>query len=154
MRDTIDHALLTPQTLICDDHAWGFPGDGAAPGGYGRLRIWTTEEGPLLVVVTECGIGTSVMNAANAIQQALRARFDRLDVVVLEHWPATESIAGCETLDYVAVDEDGQVQWNRIEPLNVDELMRQTWMRRHGRRLLEAGGPWSLPPELVERLRE
>lgn len=150
--DSLERALLTPEALICDDHAWRYPSRSSAPGGYARLRIWSTLEGPLLAVVTECGIGTSVMNSADGIRDTLQERFDQLDLVILEHWPAGDLGRDYDSLDHVFVDDNGRTQWNRIDPLNTFDERRQAWMREHGRRILDAGGPWSLPPALVTRL--
>lgn len=145
--------LLTPHSLICDDHAWRYPTTNAAPGGYGRLRMWTTDEGPLLAVVSECGIGTSVMNAAEGIRRALVARLGSVPFVQFEHWPA-EQRSGHETLDRVVVDQDDRASWEPMGTLegHPDHAQRSKWMSEHGHRLMNEGGPWSLPDNLVEQL--
>lgn len=145
--------LLTPQTMICDDHAWRFPTTNAAPGGFGRLRIWTTAEGPLLAIVTECGIGTSTINAAEGLHKALRERFGPIEFVVFNHWPA-EQRQGKETLDHVVLDDDGSPGWDPVitVPEHPHHVELEAWMREHGRRLLDEGGPWVVPAELADRL--
>lgn len=138
MRDNIRDALLTPQTMICDDQAWGFSTQGLSPAGFARLRAWTTKEGPLLVLVSQIDIGLSVMNAhAGAVLlRQVQERFFWTEVVVLEHWPDHTR----PTLDYVFLDEQGEPQWNRITPMDGRNLEREAWTEQHGHQLLHAEG--------------
>ncbi|MCX4826711.1 hypothetical protein OG883_44525 [Streptomyces sp. NBC_01142] len=70
---------------IRDDHAWHFP-DINGNRVHVRLRVWPTNEGGHLVIATDLGLGTGLINAAESLVRACRREFGE-PVTVVRHYP-------------------------------------------------------------------
>lgn len=104
--------MTTPAELIRDDPAWWYMGyNGPATR---RLRMWRTEPGRLVAVVTErmSDQGTSITNAAETVCAQLAIEYPDDAIEVVEHYPA-DVIEG-EHFDAVAIGPDGRPTWRRI----------------------------------------
>lgn len=131
--------------LLADDGFWCYPPGSGVVGGAARLRVWAATGGGHLAVVTELGIGASVTNSAEGIWGKLTACWPG-DLVLMEHWPASETLSGDdEHLDQVVIGDDPRPRWRRIWPVppsHADHDLLARWMDAHGRQIMEAGrGP-------------
>lgn len=101
--------------LTVDDPSWSMPAYEGEPPSPRRLRLWETNGGDLLAVITESGEGTPVTDVAARAYAAVRERFPAARV--FEHYP--ESRDEAETLDEITVD-NGRPAWTRVRPHDVD----------------------------------
>lgn len=127
--------LPVPADLVVDEPFWRFQPPQFLPGGVAHLRVWTTRAGgdERLAVVTELGLGPSITNSIEHIWRVLADEYPAGRLVLLEHWPASESL-GEEYLDQVLVGE-GEPQWRRVWPTPSNNLKHQAfnvWMTTFG----------------------
>lgn len=101
--------------LRVDDRTWEMPTYEGEPPSLRRLRLWETNAGGLLAVITETGDGTPVTDVAGRAYAAVRERYP--EARVFEHYPELRDEA--ETLDEITV-VDGRPAWTRILPQDVD----------------------------------
>jgi hypothetical protein len=117
--------------LIRDDPGWWYLGflDTSAR----RLRVWRTDPGRLVAVVTEqpTDAGTSITNAAEMVAAQLAIEYPDEVIEVVEHYPV-DSVDG-EHFDAVEL-VDGEPRWRRIP---TPELAA-----RLGPQLLDGGASW------------
>lgn len=137
--------------LVVDDPFWRYPSDALAGEGIAHLRVWScssiagghliAHQGAHLAVVSETGLGASIINSAEAIWAALADRFVG-PLMLLEHWPASQDMTGEEHLDQVVINSgDGRPRWRRIWPAGPDDPQHQqltAWMTAYGHTLLAA----------------
>jgi len=102
---------VTAPQLIRDDPAWSY----LAPTGPAtrRLRVWRTEPGRLVAVVTERGAGMSITNAAETIAAQLAGEHPDDVLEVIEHYPAGIGADEAEHFDSVCFD-GRRPRWRRI----------------------------------------
>jgi hypothetical protein len=124
--------LPIPKDLILDDPFWRYTPPQFSAAGEAHLRIWTTDAGQRLAMVTELDLGPSITNSIEHIWQTLIDEHSD-ELVLLEHWPPPESL-GEEHLDQVVVQQ-GTPHWRRIWPLPDDNPHAQAfgaWMNSFG----------------------
>lgn len=102
--------------LKVDDLAWEMPTHEGEPPSLRRLRLWETNGGDLLAVITETGDGTPVTDVAASAYAAVHERYP--NARVFEHYPELRDEA--ETLDEITV-VDGRPAWTRVRPQDVDQ---------------------------------
>lgn len=127
--------LPVPAELVVDEPFWRFQPPQFTPGGVAHLRVWTTRSGggEWLALVTELGLGPSITNSIEHIWRVLAGQYPAGRLVLLEHWPAAESL-GEEYLDQVVVGE-GEPQWRRVWPTPPNNPRHQAfnaWMTTFG----------------------
>jgi hypothetical protein len=127
--------LPQPRELIVDEPFWQYQPLYVTSGGAAHLRIWSTRANhkQLLAMVTELGLGPSITNSIENIWQVLAGQYPDTEIVLLEHYPAAESL-GEEHLDQVVVDQHAP-DWRRIWPCapanpNVESFSQ--WMTAFG----------------------
>ena len=122
-----------------ENAAWRYAG--LQIGGTGHLRSFMTTDGVWLIVVTQLGIGCSVVNAAEDIYETLLAEYGRR-LVYLEHWPSAQRGGSFATLDMV-VATGRQPHWRRVwalKPHHPDYAEFEPWVHGDGAVVLDAIG--------------
>lgn len=128
-----------PDVLEADEPAWTYPSSCAGGGGIALLRVWRTDNGGHLAMLTENGIGVSITNAAEEITAKLSLNYPG-PLVVLEHYRKGDG-ADHERLDQVVVPPGRSALWRPvwpIPPVNPDHADHRDWMRDRGHALLVA----------------
>lgn len=127
--------LPPPGELIVDEPFWQYQPLYVTSGGAAHLRIWSTPANhrQLIVMVTELGLGPSITNSIEHIWRVLAGQHPESEIVLLEHYPAAESL-GEEHLDQVVVHQDTP-DWRRIwptSPINTNAAGFNRWMAAFG----------------------
>ena len=116
-------------TLIRDEPTWGYLPPNGIPTNR-RLRVWRTDVGRLVAVITEDGDGTSITNAAAQVAAQIAAQYPDDVTTIIEHYPPTGDGRGphAEHFDEVrimAATPDGKLepQWRRLPIPDVIRLL-------------------------------
>lgn len=121
-----------------DDSQWQY-NPGLHLSGTGHLRSFMTTDAVWLVVVSQLGIGCSIVNAAEDIYATLVEEYGSR-LLYLEHWSNGQRYGEGATLDMV-VAPNGVPSWRRVWPLPDDHERHDemaAWIRGDGAVLLDA----------------
>lgn len=125
--------------LTFHDPRWTFPSTCGAGSGTCGIRVFVTDEGEVLAVLEEKGIGATVSNSTETLIPYLLWNLDLQPerVTVLEHWTDEQSGPGEGHLVQVEL-RSGTPHWLIVWPADRIHPQRQeleTWFREVGTHL-------------------